>query len=62
MGQPGFWDHQETAKPVVMEVKTLKAMIDPVEAILRDIEDVKALYDNSLLKAIEAELDRDKRR
>jgi peptide chain release factor 2 len=48
MGQPGFWDHQETAKPVVMEVKVLKAMIDPIDAILRDIDDVRALHELGL--------------
>lgn len=45
MGQPGFWDHQETAKPVVAEVKTLKAQIEPLEAVLRELGDVKALHE-----------------
>src|SRR5262245_46233776 len=45
MGQPGFWDHQETAKPVVAEVKTLKAQIEPLEAVLRELGDVSALYE-----------------
>src|SRR5689334_16083547 len=45
MGQAGFWDHQETAKGVVMEVKVLKAMIDPIDQILRDIDDVRALLE-----------------
>jgi len=45
MGQPDFWNNQEAAKPVIMEVKVLKAQIDPVEAVLRDIEDVRALYE-----------------
>jgi peptide chain release factor 2 len=45
MGQSGFWDHQEAAKGVVAEVKALKALIDPMEAMLRDIADLKALYD-----------------
>jgi peptide chain release factor 2 len=44
MGQSGFWDNQETAKPVIAEVKVLKAQIEPVEAVLREIEDVRALY------------------
>ncbi|HVT90254.1 MAG TPA: peptide chain release factor 2 [Tepidisphaeraceae bacterium] len=45
MGEPGFWDHQELAKPVVLEVKILKAQIDPVESVLREIEDVRALFE-----------------
>jgi len=44
MGEPGFWDNQETAKALVAEVKALKALIDPLVAMLRDIADVTALY------------------
>jgi peptide chain release factor 2 len=45
MGQPGFWDHQETAKSLVAELKTLKASIDPITAMLRDIGDLRALWE-----------------
>lgn len=45
MGQPGFWDHQDSAKAVVSEVKVLKAVIEPIESMLREIDDVKALYE-----------------
>jgi peptide chain release factor 2 len=44
MGEPGFWDHQETAKGIVSELKLLKAAIDPIESLLRGIDDVRALY------------------
>jgi peptide chain release factor 2 len=44
MGQNGFWDHPETAKSVVAEVKILKAMIDPVDSMLKGIDDVRAMY------------------
>jgi len=44
MGEPGFWDNQETAKSLVSELKILKATIDPLENVLRSIEDVRALY------------------
>src|SRR5689334_1425132 len=44
MGEPGFWDNQERAKGVVTEVKVLKAQVEPVEKVLREIEDVRALY------------------
>jgi peptide chain release factor 2 len=45
MGEDGFWNNQDAAKGVVAEVKALKALIEPVEAMLRGVEDVKALYD-----------------
>jgi peptide chain release factor 2 len=44
MGEDGFWNNQDAAKGVVAEVKTLKATIEPVEAMLRGIDDVRALY------------------
>ena len=44
MGEAGFWDNQETAKGVVSELKLLKAAIDPVQSLLRGVEDVRALY------------------
>jgi peptide chain release factor 2 len=43
MGQPGFWDHQETAKPVIAEMKVLKAQVEPLLGVMREIEDVRAL-------------------
>jgi peptide chain release factor 2 len=45
MGQPGFWDNPDAAKSVVAEVKALKALIEPLLAILRDIDDVRALLE-----------------
>ncbi len=45
MGENGFWDNQESAKVVVAEMKTIKAMIEPVEQLLRGIDDVKAMYE-----------------
>jgi peptide chain release factor 2 len=45
MGQPGFWDNQESAKAVVAETKILKATIDPIEQLITDIDDVRALQE-----------------
>jgi peptide chain release factor 2 len=45
MGEAGFWDHQETAKSLVAELKTLKASIDPITGMLRDIADLRALWE-----------------
>jgi peptide chain release factor 2 len=45
MGEPDFWNNQDSAKAVVSEMKVLKAVIEPIESMLRDIDDVKALYE-----------------
>jgi len=45
MGAPNFWDNQELAKPIISELKQIKAAIDPIEGILREIDDVRALYE-----------------
>jgi peptide chain release factor 2 len=44
MGDTDFWNDQEKAKSIVAEVKTLKVVMDPIDALLRDIEDVRAMY------------------
>src|SRR3954470_4212045 len=45
MGADGFWDNQEAAKPIIAEMKVLKATTDPVVQILKDVDDVKAMYE-----------------
>jgi peptide chain release factor 2 len=45
MAQPGFWDAQEAAQGVIQELKALKAVIDPVQSLVRQCEDVQALLD-----------------
>jgi peptide chain release factor 2 len=45
MGAADFWNNQELAKPVIAEMKVLKATIEPIEAIMAEIADVRALYD-----------------
>ena len=45
MGEGGFWDNQDAAQTVVAEMKTLKAATDPVEELLRGIDDVRAMYE-----------------
>ena len=44
MGETTFWDNQEAAKAVLAELKTLKAVVDPIDTLLRGIEDTRALY------------------
>ena len=45
MNAPGFWDDPEAAKGTVGEFKRLKAGVEPVAAVLRDVEDLRALYE-----------------
>src|SRR5262245_9048836 len=45
MGEGGFWDNQDAAKSVVAELKTVKAAAEPVEEMLRGIDDVRAMYE-----------------
>jgi peptide chain release factor 2 len=45
MGAEGFWNNQDSAKALVAELKAIKAAIEPVQNILRDIDDLKALYE-----------------
>lgn len=45
MGAPGFWDNQERAKPIIAQMKVLKASIDPIETLVKDIADCRALYE-----------------
>lgn len=45
MSEPGFWDNQDRARGVVGELKALKGVIDPVEALVRKAEDGKVLLE-----------------
>lgn len=45
MSAPGFWDSGKAAQSTIAELKSLKAMIDPVEAIARRADDIAVLYE-----------------
>ena len=45
MAAPDFWDNQESAQKVVADLKRNKAAIDPVEAMLAGVGDVRALHE-----------------
>jgi peptide chain release factor 2 len=45
MGAPGFWDNPDAAKGTVAELKQIKAASEPVEDLLRQIDDVRAMYE-----------------
>jgi peptide chain release factor 2 len=43
MARPGFWDSADT-QAVVAELKSLKALIEPLEAVLRRADDLAVLH------------------
>ncbi len=45
MGRPDFWNNQETARHVVAELKTLRAQVEPVQELLRRVEDAEVLVE-----------------
>lgn len=63
MGQPGFWDHQETAQSLVGELKSLKSVVAPLKATLESAEDLAAMLemadeDQSLEQDVRNEVER----
>ena len=64
MESPDFWNDQDQAQKIVGELKTLKAMVDPVRKLTGEIEDLQVLYelaeeeeDADARKEVEAKLD-----
>lgn len=45
MGRPGFWDNQERASGVITELKALKAIVEPIQALLKKVEDLHVLLE-----------------
>lgn len=45
MGEAGFWDNQDAAKAVVSEMKLIKALVDPIEELHRNVNDIRAMYE-----------------
>src|SRR4051794_10580840 len=39
-----FWYKQLNAKLIISELKQIKAAVEPIEGLLREIDDVRALY------------------
>jgi peptide chain release factor 2 len=44
----GFWDNQESARGVVSELSVLKALVEPVEEVGREVKDLQELFDLAL--------------
>jgi peptide chain release factor 2 len=45
MGEDGFWNNQDAAQSLVAEMKTIKATVEPVEEMLRALDDARAMYE-----------------
>jgi peptide chain release factor 2 len=45
MEQPGFWDKPEAAQHVVAELKGLRAQAEPVQELLKQVEDAEVLLE-----------------
>jgi len=45
MAAPGFWDNPDASRKVIDEVKSLKAMIEPVQAALKRTEDAQVMLE-----------------
>jgi hypothetical protein len=43
MSRPGFWDSQERAQSVVGQLSALKALVEPVEEMQREVKDLAEL-------------------
>ncbi len=45
MERPGFWDNPEAAQEVVAELKSLRAQVEPVQELLRRVDDAQVLLE-----------------
>jgi peptide chain release factor 2 len=45
MAMPGFWDNQERAQAVVGQLSALKAMVEPVESLQKEVKDLAELFE-----------------
>jgi len=60
MAAPGFWDNQETAQATIAELKSLKAIVDPLHQLIAAGEDLDALIEMGAEdEAIEPEISRE---
>jgi peptide chain release factor 2 len=56
MATPGFWDNQDSAKSVVSQISTLKAMIEPMEELQQEIKDISELFELAVAESDKDEL------
>jgi peptide chain release factor 2 len=58
MSKTGFWDKPETAQTVVSQLSALKSVVEPVEELLREVEDIRELYELAVSESDREELSR----
>ncbi len=61
MGDPSFWNNQESAQQIIADLKSLKAIVDPLVEVQQSSLDMDALLemaeeDESVLEDVNAEL------
>ncbi|MCB9841144.1 MAG: peptide chain release factor 2 [Phycisphaeraceae bacterium] len=45
MGEGGFWDNQTAAQKTVTQVKSLKAMLEPLRRVISDFDEARLAYE-----------------
>lgn len=63
MGEPGFWDDNESAQKTVGELKSLKSIVGPMDELTSSVEDLAALFemadeDESIADEVTSEVER----
>lgn len=63
MGAPDFWDNNEAAQKVIVDLKSLKAIVGPLDDLTQSVEDLEALFemaqeDDSIEGEVRSEIDR----
>ena len=61
MGDPGFWDDNESAQKIVSELKSLKSIVGPMDELTSSVEDLAALFemaeeDDSIAEEVTGEI------
>jgi len=56
MSKEGFWDNQEAAQNVVMQLSAMKAVVEPAEELQREVKDLVELYELAAEEDDEEEL------
>ncbi len=61
MGEPGFWDDNESAQKTVGDLKSLKSIVGPMDELTSSVDDLTALFemaeeDESIVKEVATEI------
>jgi peptide chain release factor 2 len=57
MGEPGFWDDNESAQKTIADLKSLRSIVGPLDELSSSVEDLDALFDMAAEdESVEAEV------